>query len=102
MNRCPSFRVIFSEDKIGVIFNEDKIGVIFNEDKMHVGFQQVQTITEPSNPYDGQYSIRPKINEQILPTKDRLLSENVVVQAIPVIRTSNTSGGITIYIANEV
>lgn len=84
MNSCPGFRVIFKEDK------------------MRVGFQQVQTITEVNNPYNGEYSIRPKMDEQILPTKGRVLFEDVVVQAVPVIRTSNTSGGTTIYIANEV
>ena len=84
MNGCPCFRVTFKEDK------------------MRVDFQQVQTITEVDNPYKGEYSIRPKMDEQILPTRGRVLFEDVVVQAIPIIRTSNPSVGTTVYIANEV
>lgn len=84
MNGCPCFRVTFKEDK------------------MRVDFQQVQTITEVNNPYNGEYSIRPKMDEQILPTRGRVLFEDVVVQAVPIIRTSNSSGGTTVYIANEV
>ena len=80
MNGCPGFRVTFKEDK------------------MRVDFQQVQTITEVNNPYNGEYSIRPKMDEQILPTKGRVLFEDVIVQAIPIIYTSNPSGGTTVYI----
>lgn len=48
--------------------------------------------------YDGGYEIVPKIQEQKLPTKNKLLTEDMVIKSIPVIKVSNTSGGNTVII----
>lgn len=96
MNSCPSFRVVFKEEA------DFFCAKIISDDRTQVEFKQVQTITKVDNPYNGEYSIRPKMSAQVLPTKGCVLYEDVVVQAVPVFRTSNTSGGTTIYIANEV
>lgn len=48
--------------------------------------------------YDGNYEVVPKIQEQKLPTKNKLLTEDMVVKSIPVIKVSNASGGNTVII----
>lgn len=52
--------------------------------------------------YNGDYNIIPKVDEQVLLTKNTLMVDNMTIKAIPVHKVSNTSGGITVYIANEV
>ena len=46
--------------------------------------------------YTGSYEVTPKVTAQTLPTKDKLMREDVVVREIPITRVSNTSGGNTI------
>lgn len=48
--------------------------------------------------YDGIYEIVPKIQEQKLLTKNKLLTEDMVIKSIPIIKVSNTSGGNTVII----
>lgn len=48
--------------------------------------------------YRGDYAVKPEFTEQKLPTKNKLLTDDVSVMAIEVQRVSNTSGGRTVYI----
>ena len=51
--------------------------------------------------YDGEYIVTPKpFTEQTLETKEKLMTDDVTVLAIPYYETSNVSG-ITIYIGGE-
>lgn len=51
--------------------------------------------------YNGSYVIVPSaIHETTLPTKDKLLLDNVTVKKVPYYETSNTYGS-TAYIADE-
>lgn len=52
--------------------------------------------------YEGSYEITPKVTPQAMDTKGKIMRENVTVNEIPVFRTSNDSGGITVYIAKEI
>jgi hypothetical protein len=69
-----------------------------------VDFGEVQNVTEyvGGEKYDGDYIITPKIEEQMMPTKDKVLTDNVVVKSIPIYRVTNQTGGTTIYIAKEI
>lgn len=49
--------------------------------------------------YEGDYSIRPTVEEQFLPTKDKLMSQDVNIEGIPYFETTNESGGYTVIIA---
>lgn len=51
--------------------------------------------------YDGEYSITPKLEAQTLPTKKKVMSDDIKVEAVPVYETSNNSGGTTVYIVKE-
>lgn len=48
------------------------------------------TITFPN--YDGEYIIIPKVEEQILDTKNKITRENIEVKEIPYLETSNEYG----------
>lgn len=48
--------------------------------------------------YEGIYEVVPKIQEQKLLTKNKLLTDDVTIKPIPVVKVSNTSGGNTVII----
>lgn len=96
MNNCPSFKVVFKD--VGKLFE----AAFVSDDVIKTNFGQIQPITEINNLYEGEYEVTPKMTEQMLPTKDRVLVKDVKIQPVPIFRVSNTSGGTTVYIANEV
>ena len=51
-------------------------------------------------PYDGSYTVTPKVSEQTLPTKERYMNNDVTVYGVPRYDTSNEYGT-TVYIASE-
>lgn len=51
--------------------------------------------------YNGSYDITPSVDSQTLATKDKLMSNNMVVEGIPYYETSNDYG-YTVYIGSEV
>jgi hypothetical protein len=61
------------------------------------------SVTKEYDIYGGEYKIVPKtFEEQVLPTSNRVLKEDVVVKEVPFYETSNDSGGITAYIGKDV
>lgn len=52
--------------------------------------------------YYGDYVVVPKTKEQVLYTTDKVLTDDILVKEIPIWETSNTSGGKTVYIADNV
>ena len=52
--------------------------------------------------YPGPYIVDPTFEDQILETKDTTLTSDVQVNAIMVSRTTNPSGGITVYIGGNI
>lgn len=48
--------------------------------------------------YPGPYTINPEFEDQVLDTSQKMMTDDVTVKAIAVSRTSNPSGGITVYI----
>lgn len=65
-------------------------------------FGEVQTINVAGDPYEGDYEVTPKVDQQVMPTKGKVMVQDVTVKAIPIFKTSNTSGGNTVYIAKEI
>lgn len=45
--------------------------------------------------YEGPYDVTPSVAGETLPTRDRLLAEDVEVRGIPYAEVSNESGGLT-------
>jgi hypothetical protein len=52
--------------------------------------------------YDGTSEVTPRVDSQILPTAQKIMKEDLTVKAIPYYDVSNSSGGSTIFIGNEV
>lgn len=69
-----------------------------------VNFGEVQPITEyiGGEKYEGEYIVTPKVESQAIPTKSKVMLEDVTIKSIPFFNVGNTSGGSTVYIGNEV
>lgn len=58
----------------------------------------LKVTTAEGDPYAGDYDVTPNFERQTLKTRNRLMLDDVTVRAISVSRTTNPSGGKTIYI----
>lgn len=61
------------------------------------------TLTIPTTPglelYGGPYEVTPKAwEEQVLETEGKLMADDVTVYEIPITRTTNPTGGLTVLI----
>ena len=82
-----------------------KINVKFSggSQSFKADFDNVQTVPEYVNdPYEGEYTVTPKVEAQTMFTKDKVMMDDVTIKEIPIYRTSNTSGGNTVFIGKEV
>lgn len=80
--------------------------------EMHVGaglrfetdFGVVHEVTmyKDADLYTGAYQVTPKTGAQVLPTAQKLMTDDVTIKPIPIYDVSNASGGRTVYIAREV
>lgn len=48
--------------------------------------------------YEGDYTFTPNFDGVILPTKDKVSTQDITVEKIPVYKTENVSGGNTVVI----
>ena len=64
------------------------------ESSFNINFSESFTPTGVT-PYTGSYEAIPKVIEQSLPTKDRWMAHDVVVQAIPYYEVENVERGTT-------
>lgn len=51
--------------------------------------------------YEGSYTIKPKVEAIILPTKDRSMTKDLTITQIPYEMVENPSGGNTVIIGFE-
>lgn len=90
------------------VFVEQKMSgdiLLENAPVQNVGVEQdviLVPVYKDAIPYEGDYEVTPKVNAQTMPTKGKLMEEDVTVKSIPFFDVSNTSGGSTVYIGNEV
>lgn len=52
--------------------------------------------------YGGPYVVDPSFDQQTLQTKNKTMEDDVTVNAIMVSRTTNLSGGYTVYIGGDI
>lgn len=76
------------------------IPVQFDEvDDFSVNFGELTEIPPEDLPtYEGTHSIVPSFADQLLDTSGLLVEEDIKIEAIPLARVSNTSGGMTVII----
>ena len=87
-----------------------KLLVDFEEDDTSLEIQFIQTTCKFSAEFDemvlvsaeeiytGDYNVTPRVYEQILETKDKLMLNDVTVEIIPLARVLNQSNGYTVTI----
>ena len=51
-------------------------------------------------PYEESYEVTPTTGEQVLPTRQKTMADDLTVHAIPYVETTNESGGWTVSIAS--
>ena len=49
--------------------------------------------------YEGDYVVKPKVDQQIMPTKNKMLINDMTIKGIEIHRVKNNGGGTTVYIA---
>ena len=76
---------------IGYISKSDKslVGNISKTNKSLVGHAQIPVGIED---YIGEYTIRPKAEEQIMSTRDKRMIKDLKIEAIPYYEVSNQNG----------
>ncbi len=52
--------------------------------------------------YEGEYIVIPEVVSQTLETKDKRMTDDVLVREIPYYETSNPQNGLTVFIANSI
>lgn len=68
-----------------------------------IGIEQGAIIdVAPAPPYEGDYEVTPKVEAQTMPTKNKLLIDDMTIKGIEIHRVKNSSGGTTVYIARGV
>ena len=68
-----------------------------HQENFIVEFGELQAVTEHigGEKYEGAYKVTPKVTSQSLPTKNKAMTQDIVVEAIPFYVVSNFSGGKT-------
>ena len=80
----------------GIISDTNSIkGIIKDSDNLIYETNLDNSSSYPT--YDGSYDIIPRVDEQTLETKNKVLRDDVLVESIPYYQTSNPYGN-TVYI----
>lgn len=90
MNKIDTIKIEIGKNKtvpIEIIDDNEKNIVIVNSDPLRISLKDciVQPIKDSSDytHYDGSYSITPSNDRQVLPTNDKVMLDNLVVEPIP-------------------
>ena len=69
-----------------------------SDEAFSTGFQSVIKVGDLPETYTGEYNIIPDFSDQVLETKNKVLTDNVTIERIAVSKVSNLSGGNTVFI----
>ena len=87
--------------KLAVCFNEidSELDVKFiqTECNFNIDFGEI-ILVKTDEVYDGDYNVIPRVYQQVLPTKDKLMTDDVTVEVIPLAKVLNPSNGYTVTI----
>lgn len=81
------FKVKFKE-------TPQRLNVSFKNFNQHikVGFSQIQLLHDLGEAYEGDYIITPSTADQVMHTKNKRMTDNVTVEAIPFYEVDNNLG----------
>lgn len=87
--------------KLHIDFNEVDseldVNFIQTECTFNTDFGEVFFI-KTDDVYEGDYNVIPRVYEQVLPTKDKLMLDDVTVEIIPLSKIINLQNGYTVTI----
>ena len=87
--------------KLAVCFDEidSELDVRFiqTECNFNIDFGEI-ILVKTDEVYDGSYNVIPRVYQQVLPTKDKLMTDDVTVEVIPLAKVLNPSNGYTVTI----
>lgn len=87
-----------------------KLHVDFNEVDAFLSAKFIQTectfnvnfgevfLVKTDETYDGDYNVIPRVYQQVLPTKDKLMVNDVTIEIIPLTKVLNLQNGYTVTI----
>lgn len=87
-----------------------RLSVSFNEVDSFIAANFIQTkctfntnfgevfLINTGETYEGDYNVIPRVYQQVLETKDKLMLDDVTVEIIPLAKTINLSNGYTVTI----
>lgn len=52
--------------------------------------------------FDGEYNVTPTIDAQVIPTREKVMSDDITVHSIPFFEVANNKGGNTVIIGGDV
>ena len=99
MRLCVSFNEIDSDICAKFIQTECIFNTNFvqTECTLNTSFGEVFRV-KSDDVYEGDYDVIPRVYQQVLPTKDKLMLDNVTVEIIPLAKVINVSNGYTVTI----
>ena len=87
--------------KLKVSFDENDsaldIRFIQTECTFHTDFGEVMLV-KTDDVYQGDYNVIPRVYQQVLETKDKVMNDDVTVEIIPLAAVINLSDGYTVTI----
>ena len=75
---------------------------VSNASPQEISIQSNMQVVIGGEVYSGSYDITPKVEAQTLPTRDKVMVDDITIQAIPYYETGNAQGGNTVYIGSDI
>lgn len=73
-------------------------GTVRGQINSHLVLSGVVAMASSSEDYVGDYTIIPDFTQQVMPTNDKHMTDDVTIESIPYSEVANQSGGLTINI----
>ena len=87
--------------KLRVSFDEIDSALDVNFIQTHCTFKAdfgEVVLVKTDDVYEGEYNVTPRVYQQVLETKDKLMLDDVTVEVIPLSKVINPSNGYTVTI----
>ena len=83
--------------RVAATITEIPVSIATDQVNIAVGLGAAYSMVE-GDPYEGEYTVTPRLTEQSLETNGKIMRDDVTVHQIPISRVSNPYDGITVLI----
>lgn len=83
---------------MGINAKQSLTGTLTSRVKLAGEVHVTSIVDRNKEAYEGEYILNPTFEEQVLPTKNKQMSDDLTIHAIKVERVANESGGKTVII----